>query len=168
MGTSQNTYHNNFPRVFQCSIIWKARKYNCSPSSIFPPQICVMTPDTLKVWRWNINEIWQPVGDEFCRSVVYTIPWRHSPDSALVFGWPDVTWAGLGGLPVGSCIGLLSCRVPSGVSHMLYVWSCAAGWKVHMYLASPWGTEGRGVKVQQTIQCFTTRSALFGSRAVLI
>lgn len=29
--------------------------------------------------------------------------------------------ASLGGLPVGSWIGLLSCRVPSGVSHMLYV-----------------------------------------------
>lgn len=53
--------------------------------------------------------------------------------------------AGLGGLPVGSWIGLLFCRVPSGVSHMLYVWSCAAGRKVRMYLTSPWGTEGRGV-----------------------
>jgi len=33
-----------------------------------------MIPDTRMVWRLNINKVWQPVGDEFFRSVVYSNP----------------------------------------------------------------------------------------------
>lgn len=157
------------PRVFTWFHNMKGKKINCSPSSIHFLFKCVLS--LLILLRFG-DETLTRFGSqwEMSSAEVLFIQSHWDTPQTLPLCLADQTspGAGLGGLPVGSWIGLLSCRVPSGVSHMLYVWSCAAGWKVHMYLASPWGTEGRGVRVQQTIQCCTTRSGLFGSRAVLI